>query len=168
VPRLRRTAFAIGTAASMAAAFAAAMTAPASAQTTTSAAVLAPATAAGAATVVKLAAPDQGTYDCSDGDGFTGAPEFWRCTGTNPTSPWVGSSCTPNEYNAGSSYNVYAVDNYCSTRVWLHQYTYPTDENSNGWAFCVPPYGFPDAQETISSPDQNPKNIMVSNNVSDC
>jgi DNA-binding beta-propeller fold protein YncE len=37
-----------------------------------------------------------------------------------------------------------------------------------GRAFCVPPYGFPDAQETAPTTNQNPKNIMVSAAVSNC
>jgi hypothetical protein len=156
VSRLRRTAFAIGTAACMAAAFATAMTTPASAHTTASAAPSA------------IAAPAElSGRNCGDGDGFTGAPEFWRCTGNSATSLWVGSSCKQNEYNAGSKYNVYAVWNYCSTRVWLHADKYPADE-TGGWTFCVPPFGFPDASEDIPSTDVHPANIEVTANVNNC
>ena len=156
VPRLRRNAFAIGTAACMAAGFATAMTTPASAQTTASAAPSA------------IAAPADlsGRY-CGDGKGLGSTTEFYRCTGDLETSVWVGSSCAQNEYNAGSYYNVYAVMNYCSTRVWLHAETYPDDE-SGGWTYCVPPYGFPDANEDIPSADVHPANIQVTANKNNC
>jgi hypothetical protein len=184
VPGLRRTASAIGTAACMAAAFAAAMTAPASAQTTASAAPAAVSatataaseavavkltTAAGAAAAVKLtpaAAPSWN--DCSDYDGYNAQDGFWRCTGTSPSSPWVWSSCTPGNYDAISSYNVYIFTNLCNTRVWMHQYTSKNDVN-NGWAKCTGPYEFGNDNNGLSAANEvHPENIQVTTNTADC
>jgi hypothetical protein len=167
VPRLRRTAFAIGTAACMAAAFAAAMTAPASARTTASApaAVSAPATAADAAAAIKPYAAVAGNQACSDDNGDTGAPAFWRCTGPNATSAYAGSGCglATYELNATGHWNVYGYINGCEGRVWLHQYTYPTDEKS-GWSVCLNGYssGFE------YSPYNAPENIEITTNDTNC
>ena len=171
VPRLRRNAFAIGTAACMAAAFAAAMTAPASAQTTASAApaaVSAAPTAARAAAAVKaIEAPDS-EVDCQAMNGYgNGNVGFWRCTGTSTASEWVWTSCAEVNNNAGSYYNVYVYLNYCSTRVWLHEYTYPDDVN-NGWAVCAGPSPAADSTGVVNSADVHPENIQVTGNTSDC
>jgi len=141
----RRTVIAIATAACMAAAFTATMTISASAQTVTA------------------SAPAEGIPDCNDGIGMTTATLFWRCTGTARTSPWVGSSCSPGEYNAGSAYNVYIASNYCNTRVWLHEYTYPEDANS-GWGLCISPGG----EGPPASTYQHPENIQVTTNSAQC
>jgi hypothetical protein len=182
VPRLRRTAFAIGTAACMAAAFATAMTAPASAQTTASAApaaVSAPATAAGAAAAVKLTtvagaaaavkltAPASAADDCISMNGYNGAVGFWRCTGTTQDSPWVWTSCNEVNNNAKTYFNVYIFLNYCSTRVWLHQNKYPDDEIA-GWAVCAGPSPYADSTGIVNSADVDPENIQVTSNKSDC
>jgi hypothetical protein len=107
-------------------------------------------------------------YGCTDDIGYTGAQEFWRCTGTSATSTWVGSTCAEGEYNAGSQYNVYDVYNLCNTRVWLHKYTYPKDVTApDDWSVCVPPANgntYP-----VLSPDYvHPENIMVSANTAAC
>lgn len=169
MPRLPRTILAIGAAACMAAAFAAAMTAPASAQTTTSAPVTITAPFAGAAltSAVTLHTAAASSQDCANGVGYTGLEGFWRCTGTSATSPWVGSSCAPGEYNAGSYYNVYLAVNFCAYRVWLHEYKYPADVN-NGWAVCVSPYLDSGYELSLNAGYQHPENIMVSNNTAAC
>jgi hypothetical protein len=141
--RLRRTAVAIAAAASMAAAFTGAMTAPALAQSahTTQSAQAGP---------------------CADGDGLSGGTFFWRCTGSGAASRYVGSSCNAGEYNAGDYYNVFGVINRCSTRVWLHELPYPDDLNS-GYAVCIEP-----GLGTLFIPALYPQNIMVSGNSSPC
>jgi hypothetical protein len=145
VPRLRRTAVAIAAATCMGAAFTAAMTAPASARSE------------------PTSARSASTEDCSDGNGIGSAGLFYRCTGTSPASEWVGSSCSEGNYNAGTEYNVYIAFNTCDTRVWLHQYPYPEDENS-GWTFCAT-IGVSDQ---VPAEYQHPKNIFVSSNYSQC
>jgi hypothetical protein len=145
VPRLRRTAIAIATAICMGAAFTAATTAPASARS------------------VQTSTQSAATGDCSDGNGIGSSGLFYRCTGTSPSSEWVGSSCGEGNYNAGSEYNVYIAFNTCDTRVWLHQFPYPKDENS-GWSFCAT-IGISDQ---MPSEYQHPENIFVSANSSQC
>lgn len=130
----------------------------------------APATAAAAPTHVVIAGsltayqnahPDV-TGPCTDGYGYNGATEFWRCTGSAANARWVGNTCAQGEYNAGTYYNVYGIINNCGTRVWLHEYTYPQDVN-NGWAYCSTPYS-----ATALSGPIFPENIMVSANSATC
>jgi hypothetical protein len=150
VPRLRRTAVVFATAICMGAALTAAMTAPASARS-----VLTPAQAA--------ARPASTNQDCYDGNGIGQAGQFYRCTGTSPSSQWVGSSCAAGNYNAGTQFNVYIAFNTCDTRVWLHEYPYPEWESS-GWTVCAT-IGVSD---DIDPQYQHPENIYVSTNYSQC
>jgi hypothetical protein len=146
MPRLRPTAIAIATAGCMAAAFSATTTASASAQTG------APA---------QTGASPQTQY-CNDPMNFP-TISFWRCTGATEGSPWVGSSCNVNNYNAGTSYNVYAWDNACGDRVWLHQYTYPKDVDK-GWSYCISPGSI----GVTPTQYRNPQNIEVVSNTAKC
>ena len=116
------------TAAAGAIALAAAVSSGAAADAVTAPAVVASSAAA-------YAASASSGY-CSNFNGYSGAADFWRCTGTAASSQWVGSSCNPGEYNSGTYYNIYGAINLCGTRVWLHEYTYPTDTES-GWSECV-------------------------------
>lgn len=163
--RLGRTAVVIASAACLAAGFTAAVAAPALAQP-----------AHTPTHPAKISAKVQWTYEkaahqhpratgpCSDSNGFTASTSFWRCTGPNPSSRWVASSCAQGQYNAGTSYNVYGAVNFCGTRVWLHEFTYPQDVN-NGWSICFAPNS--NAEAVLSIP-VFPENIMVSNNPTSC
>src|ERR1700753_201441 len=97
---LRRTAIAIAAAVCMAAVPLLTTTMPASAHTGTAATAAKLATAAKPATAAKRDQP------CANGVGYSGGHSFWRCTGTSNNSRWVGSSCNPGQYNAGTEYNV--------------------------------------------------------------
>jgi hypothetical protein len=105
------------------------------------------------------------TIPCGD-DPQPSGDEFYRCTGSSETATFVGSSCAEGEYNAGkgSYYNFWAFVNNCSTRVWLHEYPYPTDTTS-GWSICTP-----GGYEGYANPPANPEpeNIMVSANTAYC
>ncbi|NUP49664.1 MAG: hypothetical protein HOW97_20490 [Catenulispora sp.] len=103
------------------------------------------------------------TVPCIDMNGYSTATQFWRCTGPDATSRWVGSSCNVGQYNAGTYYNVYGAINPCGKRVWLHQYTYPNDVN-NGWAVCVND----DGAWYVYTPAIFPENIQVSTNTASC
>jgi hypothetical protein len=174
VPRLRRTILAIGTAAGMVA-FAAAMTAPALAQTAqtkpsaqiskVSGSTKSPQTPTfkQAYKTFEQAQPATTVIPCGD-DAVPTGNDFYRCTGSSETAAFVGSSCAEGEYNAGSYYNVWAWVNNCSTRVWLHEYTYPTDTTS-GWAICIPG-GYLGYWSPPANPE--PENIMVSANTAYC
>jgi hypothetical protein len=173
VPRLRRTIFAIGAAAGLVA-FAAAMTAPASAQTLASAPAAAYAStgqarlpAPGTTTFARPAATAASVIPCDDGVDYSPTQNFWRCTGTSVTSRWVASSCAEGEYNAATEYNVYGIINNCPSRVWIHEYMYPKDTTS-GWAECVGPIGYADSSGVVNSEYVHPENIMVSANTADC
>lgn len=99
---------------------------------------------------------------CTDGNGFSGATQFWRCTGSSASSRFVGSSCNQGQYNAGTNYNVWGAINLCPTRVWLHQLKFPAYQ-SGGYAICVGP-GFA-GQFSVG---EFPQNIMVSSNRANC
>jgi hypothetical protein len=174
VLRLRRTAVAIASAACMAAAFTAAMTNSALAQpahTTPTAQILKisalpksaqPSTFKQALTLEQAQrTAAAATIPCGD-DALPTGFEFWRCTGSSATATFVGSSCNLGEYNAGSHYNVWAFVNNCNGRVWLHQYTYPTDTTS-GWSICTGP-----AHAGFFPGNPEPENIMVSANTASC
>jgi hypothetical protein len=176
VPRLRRTAVAIASAACMAAAITGAMTAPALAQP----AHTTPAAQISLRTLVKsgqIAIVEQGhklnataaataTIPCYDST-FSGAAEFWRCTGDSETSTMVGSSCSVSEQNAATYYNVYAALNLCTGRVWLHQNKY-TSGTPAGWAVCIAYYGLPEGAYQYWGYNLEPKNIQVSANTAYC
>jgi hypothetical protein len=138
----------------MAGAFTGVMTNSAFAQVATATPTSAPAS---------LLAEAAASGDCTDGVGINSSAQFWRCTGTSPSSPWVASSCNPGEYNAITYYNLYGAINACGTRVWIHEYTYPTDTTS-GWSWC---YG-PGVSEDLGPTYAHPENIMVSDNSAAC
>lgn len=128
-----------------------------------------PAQAAAASTSTQTATVEQAykqqaaaSGPCTDGNGYTGATLFWRCTGGSATSRFVGSSCNQGEYNAGTNYNVWGAINLCGTRVWLHQFKYPKDQTS-GWSICIAPL-----TATVFSVGETPQNIMVSANTASC
>jgi hypothetical protein len=127
-------------------------------------AATAPTTAVIATSAAAYAA--SATVACLDLNGYNNTNEFWRCTGPDETSQWVGSSCNVDEYNAGSSYNVYGAINMCGKRVWLHEYTYPADTSPTnpGWAVCVND----DGAWYQYTGGIFPKNIMVSANTAAC
>ncbi len=159
--RLRRTAVIIASAACMAAAFTAAMTTPALAQSAHTLTQSAQISTQSARPLPHNQVP-RAYYACSDMSGYTGTTMFWRCTGGYPTSKWVGSSCTPGEYNAGTNYTIWGAINHCGTRVWLHQLKYPEDQTS-GWAMCIPRVSSWNFGVGLS-----PQNIMVSTNSAGC
>ena len=161
--RLRRTAVAIAAAACMVSGFTAAITTPALAQS-----VHTPTHSARTSTTVmqtyknSMQKNSRQSGPCTDGNGFTNSTSFWRCTGSDPTSRWVASSCAQGQYNAGTFYNVYGAINNCSTRVWLHEFTYPQYVN-NGWSICIAPHFNP-----VFAAGEFPENIMVSGNNASC
>jgi hypothetical protein len=167
VPRLRRTAVIIASAACMAAALTAAMTAPALAQPahtlTQSAQTFTISLSTSALKPAYMHQAQYNDYACTDGDGLTDSPLFYRCTGGAISSKWVGSSCSPGQYDAETNYTVWATINQCHTRVWLHQYTYPEYTLPAGWAMCIPPNSFYELGLAVS-----PENIMVSDNTASC
>jgi hypothetical protein len=124
-------------------------------------------TSSASAAPAALAKPAGVGSDCYDANGYNGAVGFWRCTGTSPSSPLVWSTCNQGEYNAGSSYNVYWWLSQCNTRVWLHEYKYPTDVTS-GWAVCATPGGSAGSSGVMPSGDEHPQNIQVTANTSAC
>lgn len=162
--RARQILFAVGIAVCLAAAFAVAGVAQASAQPKAPS----PAVVSAPITTAMLTKAAAASSDCADGIGLSSATrEFWRCTGTSATSTYVGSSCTPNEYNAKTEYNMYAAINDCLTRVWVHQYMYPKDTTA-GWTICFGPPGNASSIQTLKTADVHPQNIMVSNNPLSC
>ena len=120
-----------------------------------------PTTAVVATSAAAYTASD--SVPCLDMNGYDNTPSFWRCTGPDESSRWVGSSCSAGEYNAGTYYNVYGAINQCGRRVWLHEYTYPADVN-NGWAVCVND----DGNWYVYPGGVFPENIMVSTNPDPC
>jgi hypothetical protein len=55
-----------------------------------------------------------------------------------------------------------AVQNNCSVRVWLHQYT---NYVNHGWALCISPHG---PQVIIPNQHGHGKNIQISSNTAAC
>ena len=165
--KARKTSAVIASVVGVVAACSMAMTAPALAQsdhTTPSAQTL----AKSAQITMHLQAQAAASNDCGDDTGLNLAErEFWRCTGTSLTSPWVGSTCTPGEYNAGTNYNVFWAINNCADRVWLHELTYPDFTEYGGFAYCVNPG--PEAVWIPAAGDSDfPENIQVTDNDSPC
>ena len=70
--------------------------------------------------------------------------------------------CTPpGTHGVQSSllFGIYAIQNYCGGRLWLHQYS-----DGSGWSYCVSPHGY------ASPPGwaQFPAQLLISENTAPC
>jgi hypothetical protein len=54
---------------------------------------------------------------------------------------------------------IYAIQNFCGGRMWLHQYS-----NGSGWSYCVSPHGYADPPGWAQFPAQ----LLISENTAAC